>query len=163
MYVYIYMYVCIYIYVYMYMCIYIYVYVYICVDTKTLIFTMRLWLKGWCCMWGHCVDCGRLICNTFPRIFNLVASEIGKPAYEAYVDFVSDNLRHLEGELRDEIARRTKAETAAAPPAPVAPREADRASQAKGSETDPGHPLYAQAKVPPPAPPPPQFNWQELQ
>ena len=94
-------------------------------------------------MWGYRVDCRCLICNTLPRIFALVVSEIGRPAYTSFVDFVDNNLRRLEGELRDEVARRTlltvppapKAEASAVPPAPAATREEEKPSQAGTTES----------------------------
>jgi len=112
-----------------------------------------------CCMWGHRVDCGCLICNTLPRIFSLVSSEIGAPAYERFVDFVGNQLRHLEGELRDELSRRhpvlpPSASVPVAPPTGTTPRETQEVSQPKKPEAGQVPPLHLACKVAPPVPPP---------
>lgn len=110
-------------------------------------------------MWGHRVDCGCLICNTLPRIFSLVSSEIGAPAYERFVDFVGNQLRHLEGELRDELSRRhpvlpPSASVPVAPPTGTTPRETQEVSQPKKPEAGQVPPLHLACKVAPPVPPP---------
>ena len=110
-------------------------------------------------MWGHRPNCGCPICHTFPRVFQLISSEIGKPNYEGFVNFVGNQVRHLEAEVRDELTRRSaclpcSTPAAAAPPAPAAVGEEKEASQKdkEEKESDPG--LQLSAKGAPPVPPP---------
>ena len=57
-------------------------------------------------MWNHTPQCGCPVCFSLPRLFTLISTGTGSPDYHHFVNFVGNQLRHLEGEIRDEVARR---------------------------------------------------------
>ena len=54
-------------------------------------------------MWGHPFDCGCPVCRGLYRVFQLIS--IGSPA-PGFGEFAGQAVRGLEGELRDDLARR---------------------------------------------------------
>ena len=110
-------------------------------------------------MWNHKPHCDCPVCYSLPRIFQLIGTGTGLPDYPAYVSVLGSHLRHLEGELRDEVARRFPGvglfnETRVAPPAQGPTGETKEVSQANPPSKGPSQPLQLATKVPPPVPPP---------
>lgn len=110
-------------------------------------------------MWNHRPYCDCPVCYCLPRIFQLIGTGTGSPQYPSYVAFLGNQLRHLEGELRDEVARRFPGqrifeEPKAAPPAAAPSREATEVSQTEPVASGSTPPLLLASKVPPPVPPP---------
>ena len=72
-------------------------------------------------MWGHLPGCGCGLCSCFPRVFALIALGNRLPGF---VPWISDRLRLVEADLRDELERRgappalTQASTPVLPPPP---------------------------------------------
>ena len=117
-------------------------------------------------MWNHKPHCDCPVCYSLPRIFQLIGTGTGLPDYPAYVSVLGSHLRHLEGELRDEVARRFPGvglfnETRVAPPAQGPTGETKEVSQANPPSKGPSQPLQLATKVPPPVPPP-QLTAQEV-
>ena len=110
-------------------------------------------------MWAHRPTCGCSVCNCLPRIFQLIACEIGQNNYQTFVDFAAHQLRNTEAELRDEISRRRALDgrdkgVCAAPPAPPSENQAPPTSQACGSGEELPQGLQTTPKgAPPPRPP----------
>lgn len=110
-------------------------------------------------MWNHKPQCDCPVCNCLPRVFQLIGTGTGLPGYPDFVAFLGGQLRHLEGELRDEVSRRFPGVhlfegAKAAPPAAPPVREGEGTSQTGPAPPGPSAELLLASKAAPPVPPP---------